>query len=52
MGPEETIEFVKMIEDKIDLLHVSAGILADPKVIPHMIQPTYWPHEYNVHYAS
>lgn len=52
MGPEETIEFAKMIEDKIDLLHVSAGILADPKVIPHMIQPTYWPHEYNVHYAA
>jgi 2,4-dienoyl-CoA reductase-like NADH-dependent reductase (Old Yellow Enzyme family)/thioredoxin reductase len=52
MGPEETIEFVKMIEDKIDLLHVSAGILADPKVIPHMIQPTYLPHGYNVHYAE
>ncbi|HUJ68459.1 MAG TPA: FAD-dependent oxidoreductase [Syntrophorhabdales bacterium] len=52
MTPEETIRFVKLIEDKIDLLHVSAGLLADPKVIPHMIQPTYWPHEYNVHYAS
>ena len=52
MGPEETIEFVKMIEDKIDLLHVSAGMLADPKVIPHMIQPTYFPHGYNVHYAE
>ena len=52
MKPEETIKFVKLIEDKIDLLHVSAGILADPKVIPHMIQPTYWPHEYNVHYAA
>jgi NADPH-dependent 2,4-dienoyl-CoA reductase/sulfur reductase-like enzyme len=52
MGPEETIEFVKIIEDKIDLLHVSAGLLADPKVIPKMIQPTYLPHEYNVHYAE
>jgi 2,4-dienoyl-CoA reductase-like NADH-dependent reductase (Old Yellow Enzyme family)/thioredoxin reductase len=52
MTAEETIRFVKLIEDKIDLLHVSAGILADPKVIPHMIQPTYWPHEYNVHYAA
>jgi len=52
MGPEETIEFVKMIEDKIDLLHVSAGILADPKIIPLMIQPTYLPHKYNVHYAE
>ena len=25
MKEEDTIEFVKMIEDKIDLLHVSAG---------------------------
>jgi len=52
MGPEETIEFVKMIEDKIDLLHVSAGILAHPKIIPYMIQPTYLSHGYNVHYAE
>jgi NADPH-dependent 2,4-dienoyl-CoA reductase/sulfur reductase-like enzyme len=52
MTAQETIKFVKLIEDKIDLLHVSAGILADPKIIPHMIQPTYWPHEYNVHYAE
>jgi 2,4-dienoyl-CoA reductase-like NADH-dependent reductase (Old Yellow Enzyme family)/thioredoxin reductase len=52
MGPEETIEFVKMIEDRIDLLHVSAGILAHPKIIPLMIQPTYLPHKYNVHYAE
>ena len=52
MRPDETIAFVKMIEDKIDLLHVSAGVLADPKVIPKMIQPTYLPHEYNVHYAE
>ena len=27
MEEEQTIEFVKMIEDKIDLLHVSAGLL-------------------------
>jgi 2,4-dienoyl-CoA reductase-like NADH-dependent reductase (Old Yellow Enzyme family)/thioredoxin reductase len=52
MKPEETIEFVKMIEDKIDLLHVSAGILGHPKVVPFMIQPTYLPHCYNVHYAE
>ena len=52
MEEEETIEFVKMIEDKIDLLHVSAGILGHPKTVPHMIQPTYFPHGYNVHYAE
>ena len=52
MEEEETIEFVKLIEDKIDLLHVSAGILGHPKTVPHMIQPTYFPHGYNVHYAE
>lgn len=52
MEEEETIEFVKLIEDKIALLHVSAGILGHPKTVPHMIQPTYFPHGYNVHYAE
>jgi 2,4-dienoyl-CoA reductase-like NADH-dependent reductase (Old Yellow Enzyme family)/thioredoxin reductase len=52
MEEEETIKFVKMIEDKIDLLHVSAGNLSNPSAVPHMIQPTYFPHCYNVHYAA
>ncbi|MDY6825588.1 MAG: FAD-dependent oxidoreductase [Bacillota bacterium] len=52
MKEEETIEFVKMIEDKIDLLHVSVGLLSDPVTLPHQIQPTYFPHNYNVHYAE
>jgi 2,4-dienoyl-CoA reductase-like NADH-dependent reductase (Old Yellow Enzyme family)/NADPH-dependent 2,4-dienoyl-CoA reductase/sulfur reductase-like enzyme len=52
MKVEDTIEFVKMIEDKIDLLHVSVGIHGDLKTVTHMIQPTYFPHAYNVHYAE
>jgi 2,4-dienoyl-CoA reductase-like NADH-dependent reductase (Old Yellow Enzyme family)/thioredoxin reductase len=52
MKEEDTIEFVKMIENKIDLLHVSAGVLSDNWTLPHMIQPTYLPHEYNVHRAE
>ncbi len=52
MTVEETIKFARLIEDKIDLLHVSAGVLQDPKIIPHMIQPTYFPHNYFVHYAE
>jgi len=52
MKEEDTIEFVKMIEDKIDLLHVSVGLLTDNWTLPHMIQPTYLPHEYNVHRAE
>lgn len=52
MKEEDTIEFVRMIEDKIDLLHVSAGVLSNNWTLPHMIQPTYLPHEYNVHRAE
>ncbi|MCF8094949.1 MAG: FAD-dependent oxidoreductase, partial [Desulfobacteraceae bacterium] len=52
MGVEETLEFAKMIQDKIDLLHVSVGLLPEPQTIPSMIQPTYFPHGMNVHYAE
>jgi 2,4-dienoyl-CoA reductase-like NADH-dependent reductase (Old Yellow Enzyme family)/thioredoxin reductase len=52
MQEEETIEFVKMIEDKIDLLHVSVGLHGDLKTVIKTIQPTYFPHCYNVHYAA
>jgi NADPH-dependent 2,4-dienoyl-CoA reductase/sulfur reductase-like enzyme len=52
MHEEETIEFVKMIQDRIDLLHVSVGLLTNPITIPRMIQPTYFPHGLNVPYAE
>ena len=44
MHPEETIEFVRMIEDKIDLLHVSAGMCSSDRTMRYMIQPMYMPH--------
>ncbi len=49
---DETIEFARMIEDKIDLLHVSAGNIGVPDTCPRMIQPTYLPRGINVHYAE
>jgi NADH:flavin oxidoreductases, Old Yellow Enzyme family len=49
---EETIKFVKLIQDRIDLLHVSAGLLSDPSTVTRMIQPTYYPHGINVHFAE
>jgi len=52
MHEEETIEFVRMIQDKIDLLHISLGLLPNPITIPRMIQPTYFPHGLNVPYAE
>lgn len=52
MHPEETIEFAHMIEDKIDLLHVSAGMCSSDRTMRYMIQPMYMPHCINVHYAE
>jgi 2,4-dienoyl-CoA reductase-like NADH-dependent reductase (Old Yellow Enzyme family)/thioredoxin reductase len=53
MHEEETIEFIKMIQDKIDLIHVSVGgMIAEPKYITHMAQPYYFPYGYNVHRAE
>jgi len=49
---EDVIEFLKMIQDKIDLVNVSVGLISDPKYITHFAQPTYFPHEYNVHRAE
>lgn len=47
---EEAIAFVKMVEDKIDLLHISAG---DYHNSDHYVFPTiYQPHGCNVHVAE
>ena len=47
--PDEVLEFLTMIEDKIDIVHVSAGMM---KVIWYVIQPQYMPHMSNVKYAG
>ena len=49
---EETIEFAKMIEDRIDLLHVSAGNLYVAEAGPRMIQPIYVPRGINVQFSA
>jgi 2,4-dienoyl-CoA reductase-like NADH-dependent reductase (Old Yellow Enzyme family)/NADPH-dependent 2,4-dienoyl-CoA reductase/sulfur reductase-like enzyme len=52
MHEEETIEFIKMIQDKIDLVHVSLGIITAPKYGVSLSQPTYLPYAHNVHRAE
>ncbi len=53
MHEEETIAFLKIIEDQIDLINVSVGgMISEPKYLAHMAQPTYFPHAYNVHRAE
>ena len=52
MHEEETIEFIKMIQDKIDLVHVSLGVITHPRYFHYHMPPTYLPHAYNVHRAE
>jgi 2,4-dienoyl-CoA reductase-like NADH-dependent reductase (Old Yellow Enzyme family)/thioredoxin reductase len=49
---DEQLEFVKSIQDKIDLIHVSVGHAFEPGAGHLMIQPTYVPRGINVHYAE
>jgi 2,4-dienoyl-CoA reductase-like NADH-dependent reductase (Old Yellow Enzyme family)/NADPH-dependent 2,4-dienoyl-CoA reductase/sulfur reductase-like enzyme len=52
MEPAETIEFLKMIEEKIDIIHVSAGVLSDLTTVDYMMQPFYMPRMLNVPLAA
>jgi 2,4-dienoyl-CoA reductase-like NADH-dependent reductase (Old Yellow Enzyme family)/thioredoxin reductase len=49
---EEVIEFVKVIQDKIDLLHVSRGNLAINRLTPFIFPPAYMDHGINIEYAA
>jgi 2,4-dienoyl-CoA reductase-like NADH-dependent reductase (Old Yellow Enzyme family)/thioredoxin reductase len=49
---EEQLEFARAIQDKIDLIHISAGNLFEPGSDSLMIQPTYIPRGVNVHFAE
>lgn len=48
----EQLDFARMIQDKIDLIHVSAGKLYEDKTIPRIFQPTYLPRGVNVYLAE
>jgi 2,4-dienoyl-CoA reductase-like NADH-dependent reductase (Old Yellow Enzyme family)/thioredoxin reductase len=49
---QEVIEFAKIIQDKIDLLHVSRGNLAINKLTPYIFPPIYMDHNINIEYAA
>lgn len=48
----EVIEFTKLIQNKIDLLHVSRGTLAINKLTPFIFPPIYMDHSINIDLAS
>ncbi len=49
---EEAVRFAQYIEDKIDMIHVSAGNLYDVSTIAYQIQPAYIPTATNVRFAE
>ncbi len=49
---DETLKFAKLIEDKIDMLHVSRGILENDNLLPYIMQPTYFPRAMNLDTAK
>jgi 2,4-dienoyl-CoA reductase-like NADH-dependent reductase (Old Yellow Enzyme family)/thioredoxin reductase len=49
---EEQLDFARVIQDKVDLMHISAGNLFEPECSSTMIQPTYVPRGMNVHFAE
>ncbi len=52
IDPKEVIKFIKLIEDKIDMVHISCGMEQDLHTMMHMITPTYKAHKYNAHWAK
>lgn len=49
---QETLEYTKRIQDKIDLLHVSRGILEEDSLLPYIFAPTYYPRGLNLEAAK
>jgi 2,4-dienoyl-CoA reductase-like NADH-dependent reductase (Old Yellow Enzyme family)/thioredoxin reductase len=49
---DETLKFAQLIQDKIDMLHVSRGILENDQLLPYIMQPTYFPRAMNLEAAK
>ena len=49
---EETLEYAKVIEPYIDMLHVSRGLLEEDSLLPVINAPVYMPRGANIPYAK
>ena len=49
---EEVVAFIKSIEDKIDMVHISCGIEVDVYTKQYMSSTTYLPHKINIDLAK
>lgn len=49
---EETLEYAKKIEDKVDIMHVSRGVLGEDSLLPYMFMPAYFKRGMNLECAK
>ncbi|MBN2419639.1 MAG: FAD-dependent oxidoreductase [Deltaproteobacteria bacterium] len=49
---DETLKFIELIKDKVDILHVSAGLHSDFSLMREWWQNYMMPRNYNVHWAE
>ena len=49
---EESIAFAKAIQDRVDLMHVSRGMLEVDELHPFVFTPTYFPRGINAEFAA
>ncbi len=52
MHLDETLRFIELIQDKVDILHVSAGLHGEFEYMRNWWQNYLMDREYNVHYAA
>lgn len=52
MGIEETIEFIKLAQEYIDTVHVSQGLIVEPRWMPYTMPAVYLPHCHNVKWSA
>jgi 2,4-dienoyl-CoA reductase-like NADH-dependent reductase (Old Yellow Enzyme family)/thioredoxin reductase len=52
MHIEETVQYVQLLKEYVDIFHVSGGILSDNKYMQNWLPPTYAPYMVNVKNAG
>ncbi|SHI07983.1 2,4-dienoyl-CoA reductase [Sporobacter termitidis DSM 10068] len=52
VGLEDAVRFARAIQNKIDLVHISAGNMYNPASLSYAMQPTYLPLATNVRFAE
>lgn len=50
--PEEVVQFIKSLEGKIDMVHISCGLERELKAMTHMTSSAYFPHKINTQWSK